>query len=136
VRIASLPPDEDQRLAALREYEILDTDAEKEYDEIVRLAAHICGVPIAGISFLDAGRQWFKASIGLAFPETCRDTSFCSHAILGDDLTMDVALGRLGGARTILVASGISGRLALDAIPERRRPDAVVGGVAELLDWL
>ena len=57
-------------------------------------------------------------------------------AVIGDDLTMDVALGRLGGARTILVASGISGRLALDAIPERRRPDAVVGGVAELLDWL
>ena len=57
-------------------------------------------------------------------------------AVIGDDLTMDVALGRLGGARTILVASGISGRLALDAIPERRRPDAVVGGVAELLEWL
>jgi NagD protein len=57
-------------------------------------------------------------------------------AVIGDDLTMDVALGRLGGARTILVASGISGRLALDAIPEPRRPDAVVGGIAELLDWL
>ena len=56
--------------------------------------------------------------------------------MIGDDLTMDVALGRLGGARTILVASGISGRPVLDAIPERRRPDAVVGGVAELLDWL
>jgi HAD superfamily hydrolase (TIGR01450 family) len=57
-------------------------------------------------------------------------------AVIGDDLTMDVALGRLGGARTVLVASGISGRLALDTIPERRRPDAVIGGVAELLDWL
>jgi HAD superfamily hydrolase (TIGR01450 family) len=57
-------------------------------------------------------------------------------AVVGDDLTMDVALGRLGGARTVLVASGISGRPALGAIPERRRPDAVVGGVAELLDWL
>lgn len=57
-------------------------------------------------------------------------------AVIGDDLTMDVALGRLGGARTVLVASGISGRLALGDIPERRRPDAVIGGVAELLDWL
>jgi NagD protein len=57
-------------------------------------------------------------------------------AVIGDDLTMDVALGRLGGARTVLVASGISGRLDLDAIPERRRPDAVVEGVAGLLDWL
>ena len=57
-------------------------------------------------------------------------------AVVGDDLTMDVALGRLGGARTVLVASGISGRPDLHAIPERRRPDAVVGGVAELLEWL
>ena len=57
-------------------------------------------------------------------------------AVIGDDLTMDVALGRLGGARTVLVASGISGRPALVDIPERRRPDAVIGGIAELLDWL
>jgi HAD superfamily hydrolase (TIGR01450 family) len=57
-------------------------------------------------------------------------------AVIGDDLTMDVALGRLGGARTVLVASGISGRPDLDAIPERRRPDAVVGGIAEMFDWL
>jgi HAD superfamily hydrolase (TIGR01450 family) len=56
--------------------------------------------------------------------------------VVGDDVTMDVALGRLGGARTILVASGISGRPELGVLPERRRPDAVIGGVAELLDWL
>ncbi len=56
--------------------------------------------------------------------------------VVGDDVTMDVALGRLGGARTVLVATGISGRLTPGDIPERRRPDAVVGGVAELLDWL
>jgi HAD superfamily hydrolase (TIGR01450 family) len=56
--------------------------------------------------------------------------------VVGDDVTMDVALGRLGGARTVLVASGISGRLGLTDIPERRRPDAVIGGVSELLDWL
>jgi NagD protein len=57
-------------------------------------------------------------------------------AVIGDDLEMDVALGRLGGARTILVRSGISSAVELDAVPEADRPDAVVGGVAELLDWL
>jgi NagD protein len=56
--------------------------------------------------------------------------------VVGDDVTMDVALGRLGGARTILVASGISGPLELGDLPDRRRPDAVIGGVAELLDRL
>jgi 5'-nucleotidase len=57
-------------------------------------------------------------------------------AVIGDDLGMDIALGRLGGAHTILVRSGVSGRVDLDRIPERHRPDAVVGGVAELLDRL
>ncbi len=56
--------------------------------------------------------------------------------VIGDDVTMDIALGRMGGARTILVSSGISGRVAADAVSERRRPDAIVDGVGELLDWL
>jgi ribonucleotide monophosphatase NagD (HAD superfamily) len=57
-------------------------------------------------------------------------------AVIGDDLTMDVALGRLGGSRTILVQSGISGSAELEHIPKEERPDAVVEGVAALLDWL
>jgi len=57
-------------------------------------------------------------------------------AMIGDDLTMDVRLGRMGGARTVLVASGITGHLELADIPAPHRPDAIVGGVAELLDWL
>ena len=56
--------------------------------------------------------------------------------MIGDDLTMDVALGRLGGARTVLVRSGISGDVDCDRLPDEERPDAVVDGVAELLDWL
>ncbi len=56
--------------------------------------------------------------------------------VVGDDLTMDVALGRLAGARTVLVRTGISGRVELDDIAENRRPDSVVDGVAKLLDWL
>jgi HAD superfamily hydrolase (TIGR01450 family) len=56
--------------------------------------------------------------------------------VMGDDYTMDVALGRLGGARTILVRCGTSGHVALDDIPERQRPDAVVDGIVELLDRL
>lgn len=57
-------------------------------------------------------------------------------AVIGDDVNMDIALGRLGGARTILVRSGISGAVDLGRIPERRRPDAVVNDVTELLDRL
>lgn len=57
-------------------------------------------------------------------------------AVIGDDVNMDIALGRMGGARTILVRSGISGSIDLDRVPERKRPDEVVGGVAELLERL
>ena len=57
-------------------------------------------------------------------------------AMIGDDLSMDVRLGRMGGARTVLVASGITGHLQLEDIPATHRPDAIVGGVAELLDRL
>jgi len=57
-------------------------------------------------------------------------------AVIGDDLGMDVALGRLGGARTILVRSGISSRVELDGLAVSRRPDAVVDGIADVLDWL
>jgi HAD superfamily hydrolase (TIGR01450 family) len=56
--------------------------------------------------------------------------------VIGDDLGMDVALGHLGGSRTILVRSGISGQIDLDRVPERRRPDAAIDQVAELLEWL
>ena len=57
-------------------------------------------------------------------------------AVIGDDVGMDIALGRLGGSRTVLVRTGISGALAVDRLPERRRPDAVVDGVADLLERL
>jgi NagD protein len=57
-------------------------------------------------------------------------------AVIGDDLGMDIALGRLGGARTILVRSGISGGVELDGVPEEQRPDAVVESIADVLDWL
>lgn len=57
-------------------------------------------------------------------------------AVIGDDIGMDIALGHLGGSRTILVRSGMSGTVDLDGIPERQRPHAVVDGVEEIIGWL
>jgi HAD superfamily hydrolase (TIGR01450 family) len=57
-------------------------------------------------------------------------------AVIGDDVGMDIALGHIGGSKTILVRSGMSGADDLDAIPEGQRPHAVVDGVAELLPLL
>jgi two-component system, sensor histidine kinase len=74
---------EPERLAALERYGILDTSPEDGFDELVRLAAAICGTPIALISLVDATRQWFKARLGMDASETPRTASFCAYAIHG-----------------------------------------------------
>lgn len=78
----SLPPDEAFRLQALRSLCILDTPSEERFDRITRTAAYLFKVPIALVSLVDAGRQWFKSRQGLAAAETSREISFCGHAIL------------------------------------------------------
>ncbi|MET0255022.1 MAG: GAF domain-containing sensor histidine kinase [Luteibacter sp.] len=77
---------EARRLAALSSFEILDTEKEGAYEDIVRIAANICGTPISVVNLIDGERQWFKAEIGLGVRETPLDTSICAHAILEHDL--------------------------------------------------
>ena len=73
------------RLALLRGYNILDTAPEEGFDDITRLAAEICEVPIALISLVDEDRQWFKSKVGLEIDGSDIPDSICAHAIAGDD---------------------------------------------------
>ena len=85
MEIAPKPADEDQRLRALKRLHLLDTGAEAEFDALVALAAIAIHTPIALISLVDEGRQWFKARTGLDAAQTSRAVSFCSHGILRSD---------------------------------------------------
>ena len=66
---------ERQRLRALADYEVLDTEAEDAFDEIVFIAKTVCETPIALISLVDSDRQWFKARIGFDACQTPIDRS-------------------------------------------------------------
>jgi len=80
------PENERQRLEALARYNILDTAAEQVFDDFTLLASIICQTPIAVISLVDAGRQWFKARLGIEATETPREHAFCAYTILGQDV--------------------------------------------------
>jgi PAS domain S-box-containing protein len=80
------PENEVSRLETLRNYAVLDTAAEGDFDDLAALASRICGSPFALVSLIDADRQWFKARAGISLSETPRDIAFCAHAILQRDV--------------------------------------------------
>jgi PAS domain S-box-containing protein len=77
---------EERRLELLRGFGLLDSPPEREFDEIAELAATLCEAPIAVISLIDGGRQWFKSRIGIGMVETPREEAFCAHLLGHDDL--------------------------------------------------
>ena len=75
-----------ERLRALRNSKLLDSEADERFDRLTRLAARLLDAPVALVSLVDADRQFFKSSFGLAEPwrsarETPLSHSFCRHAL-------------------------------------------------------
>jgi GAF domain-containing protein len=85
---ADIPACEPERLAALHKLLCLDTPPEERFDRIVQFAADEFDKPIVLLILVDSDRQWFKAKVGLDVCETSREISFCSHAILAEEIML------------------------------------------------
>lgn len=81
--------EESQRLACLRAYRLQENVAEdKAYIDLVKLAAQLCEMPVAFVSFLDEKQQWIKAAEGIDLFETSRQVAFCEHIIQQQDFLL------------------------------------------------
>lgn len=96
--------------------DLLDSRPELECDELVQLAAAICGTPIGLVTLLDERRQWIRMSTSLKMGETPREVAFCAHAIRQDrtflvkDAVMDARFGSnplVTGEPTIRFFAGV-----------------------------
>jgi len=76
------PENEVERLMAVKEYQLLDSLPEQDFDNITTLTASICDVPISLVTLLDADRIFLKSHYGVPLTESPRVMSFCGHAIL------------------------------------------------------
>src|SRR3981189_69380 len=82
-------------LRAIWTRDLLDSQPELECEELVQLAAAICGTPIGLVTLLDERHQWDRASEHLKMGASTREVALCAHAIrqpdlfLGKDALMD-----------------------------------------------
>ena len=83
---APFPDDEEQRIYNLLSYDILDSEQEKDFDDLAELSSLLCNCKYALITFMDRDRHWFKARKGIAIKEQPRKISFCAHTILQNDV--------------------------------------------------
>lgn len=79
--IPPVPDDDVARVSALKRYRILDTQPEKSFDDITKLAGYICGTTIAVVTLIDRDRQWFKSKVGIEGEQTSRNNAFCAYTV-------------------------------------------------------
>ncbi|ETW09291.1 hypothetical protein H310_01683 [Aphanomyces invadans] len=89
--LAPIPTEEPARLRKLDDLSILDTPQEQEYNHIAQGAADALQASFGFISFIDAKREWVKASYGNgagANTSVSRDVSISAHVIMSYEVTV------------------------------------------------
>ncbi|MCU6454626.1 PAS domain-containing protein [Sphingomonas sp. A2-49] len=74
------------RAAAIDTYDLESLRNGTALKRITDFAAALCDAPIALVSLVEETRQTFISRTGLDAEETSRETSFCAHAMLGDQV--------------------------------------------------
>lgn len=85
-KVEQSSPSEIQRKNALESYEILDSNPEKEFDDLTQLAADICGAPVSKLNLIFGDRQWAKSVFGDSERESPRNETVCQYTILKRDI--------------------------------------------------
>ena len=129
-------PNEDmdvERLEALDAYNIMDTEPEPEFDDIVLVASTLCDTPVALISLIEKDRQWFKARVGFEASEMPIEQSICSHALGSSDVLVipDLRLDQRTRTNTLTTSER---RLRFYAGAPLMTPDEVVIGTLCVMD--
>ncbi|QJD97230.1 PAS domain S-box protein [Mucilaginibacter robiniae] len=84
-----IPDNDQERLAALQRYRILDTPTERAFDKVVELAAELFQVPVALISLVDAEQVFYKATVGMGDVRCgSRGHCVCALAIVNSECTI------------------------------------------------
>lgn len=88
MKLSPISEKEIERIEALYQFQILDTTAEEDFDDIVAIASNICETPFAVIALVDQKRSWFKAKQGIDFTEVPREIAFCASNLDEEDLVV------------------------------------------------
>ena len=77
-----------QRLDALRETGLLDSEIEEQFDRLTRLASSILRAPATFFSLVDEDRDYYKSCVGfgepLASDRQVSGTTFCHYSLVSD----------------------------------------------------
>ncbi|MGQ7856514.1 ATP-binding protein [Pedobacter sp. WC2501] len=84
------PDNDEQRVAALRRYQVFNDEPEPVFDRICELACNMFNVSIAHISFLDEENELVKSSMGLGEQviKVDRSISLCAITVLNGSSTV------------------------------------------------
>lgn len=83
---APIPENEKERMEAVHNLAILDTEPEERFDSLTKEAVKKLNVAMSMVTVIDSGREWYKSCVGFNQKEGDRSVSFCGHALLATNI--------------------------------------------------